>query len=294
MKATRISRIVRFADTLPLTPRFEDERRLFKWCSGSLSTLIVGSDEVWKWRFGRHEELRPPPPNAYWPGDIGVRRIAYAASIGDSDTQQIPAPVRADLEKRIEGFELVTVRDNRTADFIRSLGRRDVELAPDPVWAINLATVADRRLADSAMAIHRRAEKPVALLLSAAPECLAAAKRAVDLGYRVLAHGNSAAPAAIEVDPTPPEWIGLLWSCDLVISNRMHPLIVSAIGGVPCVSTDTRPKTVELRRLMGVPESSDPAVVVNEWPAAQIQQLRAHYARRHEALRIRIRSMAGG
>lgn len=146
---THISDIemLRFIDSFPRSPTFVsgdgDETR--EYTESHYDAVVYGSDEIWKWEIGkrggqRRVSITTPVPNIYWPINLAVPHISYAACIGMSN-HPLPPKIDSLLSKSLEQFDAISVRDPRSADFVRSKTDNPVSIVPDPVLLHNFKDV---------------------------------------------------------------------------------------------------------------------------------------------------------
>lgn len=91
--------------------------------SEEYSAVIAGSDQIWNQSWYAPEyylDFAAP----------GVRRIAYAACCGAD--LPFPAWRRRELEKNLQAFDRISVRNRMTRDFVRNLTGGDPAVVADP------------------------------------------------------------------------------------------------------------------------------------------------------------------
>lgn len=254
---------------LPLSrDQFVTERasRTWKWISGNCTGLVVGSDQVWRLCYRRTFfglACRQPDafvgrfPNVYWPPAwVRVPRCAYAASIGDQLTARPPRRHLLRMRRVLEGFSVIGVRDERTATFVEDVApacANRLRLCPDPTIVIPW------QCEGAQSSLVAKAER-VGLSLSR-PFCLLAmdmcnytrelAGRIRSAGWLVVGYGSGESYSDIsfaKVGITPLEWISLIGSASLCITDRYHAFIFSVLQGRPCLVFDRAKK-----RLVGSP-----------------------------------------
>lgn len=92
--------------------------------------IIVGSDQVWNYGFGRlHYQL---PYFLPW-GGCRVKKIAYAASFGGRCVLESD---RSQISKLLSDFYAISVREKSGKDEVRRLGL-DSSVVPDPTLLLN-------------------------------------------------------------------------------------------------------------------------------------------------------------
>lgn len=126
---------------LLLTEEFKYKEAVWEFLDDPFKTAWVGSDEILKFRFegsARHPTFQPYPTVYYLPDWVRCRKILFCACLG-VDPDFIPRAFYKDIGKRLEGFDILSVRDLETWQFIRnistSLASR-TQLIPDPTWLL--------------------------------------------------------------------------------------------------------------------------------------------------------------
>ena len=93
--------------------------------------VIVGSDQVWNFSFGRLNDLdllKYVDPN---------KRIAFSSSFGVED---IPNDMKEEVGGELKKFKAISVREKRGKEIAEELtGRKDIELLVDPTMLITTA-----------------------------------------------------------------------------------------------------------------------------------------------------------
>lgn len=216
----------------------DDEREWFgRIESAGLHTLVVGSDEVWKFR-SRHMDI--PPVNGYWPDErLSCRKVSFAASVGGSVAAGLSCEERREIARRLQGFAFVSVRDRHTERYLREIDS-SVEMVrtPDPTWAAEPVEKAYPEIA--ARFIAWRSEQP---------------ERRIALCYdgkKDVAALRKANPSWRFVNPsdmgifTPPELEAGVKVVDMLVTNRMHGMIAAVRNDTPFLAYHLRPKMSEL------------------------------------------------
>lgn len=114
---------------LKLTKRFYS----FKGMHGNLEdfdAIVSGSDQVVNPYFLQNGEgRRTETPTYYFGFDFNGKKIGYALSFGCVEFPQKKLPIAA---KYIKHFDAISVRENTGVDIIKSMGREDAVVVPDP------------------------------------------------------------------------------------------------------------------------------------------------------------------
>jgi len=94
-----------------------------------------------------------PFPNAYWLDPVGeYKKSTFAASVGYSDVENIPAKQKLEMIRHLRVLDTVSVRDHASLHFVESLVPEKFEstrLTPDPTWLfddppMNVADIFDQ------------------------------------------------------------------------------------------------------------------------------------------------------
>ncbi len=97
-------------------------------------TYIVGSDTVWT-----PLKVKDVEATMYYLdflGDRDVRRIAWAASIGSEEKEDLEI-MGPHLKERLKNFDFISVRERETTAFVQGLTDKKVFNAIDPVLMLN-------------------------------------------------------------------------------------------------------------------------------------------------------------
>lgn len=228
----------------------------WKYISDKCSGLVVGSDQVWRFLYRRSlgglmykqpDAFVGKCPNVYWPAPwINVPTCAYAASIGDQPSPPPPWSHQRKMRRVLERFKVVGVRDERTARFVEDVAPHCAErirLCPDPTiifrWDYSGARLS---LSSKAERVGVSLDSRYCLVaLEMSDYARAIAGRLKDAGWLVVGYGSDETYSDVsfaKVGITPLEWIALIGSAGLVITDRYHAFIFSILQGRPCLVFD--------------------------------------------------------
>lgn len=113
-------------EKLALSSKCKDELDVKKVVE-QLDSVIVGSDQVWNPNKGKEVS------DIYFlDGISGIKKIAYAASVGNATINELEKFRRA-----IEKFDSISVRENRGKDCIQKLINDNIDLVLDPTLVID-------------------------------------------------------------------------------------------------------------------------------------------------------------
>ena len=249
---------------LPLSrQRFDDEPvdRTFGFCRENYDSLVVGSDVVWNLRytrrlrriFGRgvfatqNDPFFPAFPNVYWPDqNTGCGLIAYAASCGNLNHQDVPRRDKLKMAQILDGYAGIGVRDSRTHQFVASLsdelGRR-CRRVPDPTIAFDI--LKRQEDATELLEMDRKiasVDQPVALLImKPGTISLELARILKRKGYCLIASGHFDGLADFDLQETglsPIQWASLPRHATICVTERMHASIFCLLNGTNFLALD--------------------------------------------------------
>lgn len=244
---------------LPLSEkRFEsdDHTKTFDYIRENYDAVVTGSDELWKVSYTRRllglvteqkSPWSPAFPNVYWADEsIKVPKIAYAASIGQTDWTQIPRKHRERMRRILSDYRLLGIRDQRTMRFLEWLDPRiayRAEWVPDPAFSIDILSGVDRASLKAKLErygvdfSHAR----VGTVLADMMKTGGTLERLKEKGFQIvsLTIPNKAADVVLfDKGFTPLEWVGIFGFMDFCISQRMHACISSILNDTPFVAVD--------------------------------------------------------
>lgn len=262
--------------------------------------LVYGSDELWKLHYIRRsrrhlvqalltEPVRAivdyswaqrhpfytPFPNIYWPS-LDIPSVSFSGSIGETETASIPARHRKRMAASIERFQILGVRDTRTADFFSSISNAIGDrmlITPDPVFSWE-STPADH---ENAMRVLEQGgidtSKPFAFtnVTDAQEERCRKELAPLDLPSINL----------LKLPLTPPQWFAAIGAAKCGITSAMHGFISALVQTVPCFSIDKRFKSQELRECFGLAQCTSLCDVLDHWSTSQVE---SEAARRRSAI----------
>ena len=249
---------------LPLSAmRFDAdvESEGLRYLQENYSGLVVGSDMVWNLRYKRR--LRrvlprgvfcsqpyaffPAFPNIYWPSqDVGVPRFAYGAAVGTLDWRTVPRRHKREMQRRLSGFRVLSVRDERSLEFLHAIDPASADrafLVPDPTLAYDLTDTSRLKKLR-----HRLAEwgvdfgRPLCGIISRdddAVRSIAASLTAEGFQTVAITTRNRMCELPLFDRPIHPlDWAVLFRLMRVCIVDRMHAAIFCLSNGTPFVVVD--------------------------------------------------------
>jgi hypothetical protein len=189
---------------------------------------ITGSDQVWNPDLLSFKKTKSQV-KAYFLdfGDVGKKRIAYAASFGK---ERIPDNFVQEIMPLLKKFDYVSVREKSGLDICRSCGLGKAEWVPDPTLLLN---VDDYRTLYQPMN-QPNDEKPYCLLYILSNECDFSIKTIYDWAKKrhikvLYVTGNLKHDRYEKIYATVPEWLHLIDKAEYVITNSFHCSVFSLL-----------------------------------------------------------------
>ena len=205
-----------------------------EWIHGRYDTVIVGSDEVWKIDGFRGF------PNPYWlPGDLGCKKISYAAS-SRAALSNLTEEQKQQIKGYISDFEYIGVRDEVTKDLIHQLTGRSVYLNCDPTFAYDFYINKElgKWLLKTKYHISGK-KKCIALMITSMRFADSIVRKyGKDFDFVPLSTFQKCTNENPVLNPF--EWIQVIAGCDGLITNFFHGTVFAIKGNTPFVSFEIR------------------------------------------------------
>jgi hypothetical protein len=185
------------------------------------TAFVTGSDQVWSWYCAGFDQ-------AYFLDFVKKpnTRHAYAASFGGSEIPQDYIPRYQEL---LDEFESITVRESVGADLVEVMTSQQVPVVNDPTLLLSASTWRKQLIK------HSVSRKPFVLVYMIA-ESKELLKLARDLGKEkkldiIYINDRVYKPKGIisERGVGPKEFLELVDSCDMFITNSYHGICFSII-----------------------------------------------------------------
>ena len=240
-----------------------------------LDTFIIGSDQVWRWRYTTGCGL------AYFLDYVRgeKRKVAFASSFG-IETEERPAESVQRATCCLQAFDAVSVREKSGVDILQEHYGIEGEWVLDPVFLCRMEDY------DTLCECAERQEAPYVLSYVLEPD--AAIRRHI----AAISAGRGAQPVnmvnaqmdieeaqrrfgteQIARDVSPEQWVRNIRDCDFFITDSFHGVCFALMFNRPflCVAPPTRGRTrfesllelVGLRRCLLSPDYTE-----KEWNAA--------------------------
>lgn len=214
-----------------------DSKRAWKFINEQKYDLIVvGSDTILQF-LPYHFRQDSVPPYCL-PPEINCKKAMCAASAGVLTLDQLSSNQRRAVEKSINSFDLVSLRDDSTFALMRDLGVKDeskLEMVADPTFAYDIDYTCREKVVQER---NIDFSKPTVLLhlwrfFKLAAELAAYYK---SKGFQVLLLDPARYGDLCLSDISPFEWAGIFRDCRLVVTGRFHDTLFSLKNLTPVVS----------------------------------------------------------
>lgn len=191
-----------------------------------INTVILGSDIVWS-----PERASTHAADVFFTTGLSseYKKISYAASIGCND-KDILTPLEDVYRKNLTDIDIISVREQSSADYLKNLTDKRVEVCCDPVFLLE-KSVWDE-IADS---VSLPDEKYIYVyLLDRCPDGVKAAKKlAKEKGLKILYSTNNNISFGKNSKCCngcgPCEFLNIIKNAEYIITNSFHSLVFSII-----------------------------------------------------------------
>jgi hypothetical protein len=246
--------------SLPLSDKgflADDHEATFEYIRKKYKAVIIGSDEIWKLRYKKrflnliHEQKdpwRPAFPNVYWPDkSIKIPKIAYAASIGQTDWSTIPGKHVKRMRSILSDYTLLGIRDKRTMAFLNWLNpdiANKAEIVPDPTFSTDIVSLVDKEMLRKKLQQWGvDFDRPrICTFLRDTPKINDDLIKAIKKrGFQIVSLSLPNRIADVDLSEkgfTPLEWAAVVSLMDFCISQRMHACISSILHDTPFIALD--------------------------------------------------------
>ena len=196
---------------------------------------ITGSDQVWN----------PSQPYCVEPYFLtfapkGKFRMSYAASLGQDS---IPEKIIPDYIKWLNQYDVISVRELRTSDYLSKLAKIDIYTVADPTFLLDKKHWND-------IAVNPQVNKPYILYFTLNPDSdllSYAIRLSEESGIRLINFRSiipeyyDGAPYTTVTDAGPREFLGYLGGAEMVITNSFHGSVISLLMSTKNVFTYISP-----------------------------------------------------
>ncbi|MHC5064271.1 MAG: polysaccharide pyruvyl transferase family protein [Planctomycetota bacterium] len=248
--------------------RTSESGKLIQALGTQYDRLVFGSDVLWSLRYRRRlsgvlgkgilprqkHRFFPAFPNIYWPSaEQDCCKIAFAASVGSFDWQQLPKKHASMIRSGLESCSALSVRDERSRDFVAQLSpslAARVQLIADPTFAGAFRDSALGHEADGSLREELAAEgvdfnRPRCLVIAKDGPALAASLRPLaQKGWQSVSVTTANDLCDLHLHDHgfhPLTWARLFRHFDLCITERMHGAIFSLLNNTPFLAIEMNP-----------------------------------------------------
>lgn len=220
---TKREKMRRFIESSTVMTKTASTPEELKNVTAGIDTLICGSDQIWT-----PVSFHPEYYLNFVPD--GVRKIAYAPSFG---VNKISGGKKKMIAKLLRRFDSLSVREEQGREIVRQLTGQEVFVAADPVLLLS------REHWESVAVKPQMTEPYVFCYILQSEKVYPYAKEyAQKNGLEVRAINESrretgAAADELIADASPEEFVGLIRSAEMVVTDSYHGLLFSLIFGKP-------------------------------------------------------------
>ncbi len=230
----------------------KDIEEFQSFVSGRYDVIIAGSDEIW-----RTDGIRGMPAPYFLPGDLGCKKVAYAASGFKLSSVKNVGDLQF-IEECLNGFSYIGVRERKSMREIVSLVSDNVPVCQnwDPCFVYDFKpdTERGRYLLKSRFHVSGKRKTVVVMYLGKDRALEGYLKR--NFGRRYDFISLYIRNPAFRNNPSvyPSDWIDLIAAADGVISMFYHGICFAAIAGSPFYAIETRTASREESKLYDLAE----------------------------------------
>lgn len=217
-KGTIIKNIVKIARFKIAHRKLNLTKRIFT--EDKLATLyfdrtVIGSDEVWN--FGT--DLIGYDPVYFSQGLRAGRIISYAASFGRTKADEV---IPEELKNALNEIDYVSVRDENSANIMRAITKKPVQITLDPCFLVDLKPEAIMPHDAGFILIYGFFNKT--MIHQVLEYTRSVGKKTVSVGYNRPWCDTS----LDTLDPF--QWLGYFATCDRVITTMFHGMTFSILN----------------------------------------------------------------
>ncbi len=216
-----------------------DEFRSFVY--GKYDIIIAGSDEIW-----RPDGIRGLPRPYFLPGDLGCRKVSYAAS-GLTRHSMLPEEDLCFVKECLDDFSYIGVRELKGVGEIKSLigDETEVHLNYDPCFIYDFAPDPERGRSLLKKYFHLSGRrKVIAVMYTEHPQDGPVLEEYLKRNYADQYDFISLYVRNTEFrnyPSVPPfDWIDLIAAADGVISMFYHGICFALLAGTPFYAVEKR------------------------------------------------------
>jgi polysaccharide pyruvyl transferase WcaK-like protein len=190
--------------------------------------IIVGSDIVWNYEW----DFTGKDPIYFGDGLENKRLVAYAASCGDANLNDIPVFVRLGLRK----FSSISVRDKHTANLVSLVLGVEPPVVMDPTLLYDFSKFDGKKTSEGTPYILIYAYYVPEKIVESIIEFARSRKlKLIAIGY----YNKWCNTNHINIGPF--EWLGYIKNAAFIITSTFHGTIFSIINKKPFVTIPNKP-----------------------------------------------------
>ncbi|MBC8264040.1 MAG: polysaccharide pyruvyl transferase family protein [Anaerolineales bacterium] len=218
VKGIIIKNIVKIARFKMAHRRLNFTRRIFeedKLSKLHFDAIVIGSDEVWN--FG--SRLIGYDPVYFSRGLQASRIISYAASFGRTKADEA---IPEELKNALNRIDYVSVRDENSANIMRAITKKPVQITLDPCFLVDLKPEAITPHDAGFILIYGFFNKT--MIHQVLEYARFVGKKTVSVGY-------NRPWCDVSLDTLSPlQWLGYFANCDRVITTMFHGMIFALLN----------------------------------------------------------------
>lgn len=165
-------------------------------------------------------------------GNENAKRISYSASFGNASVSQEYIAFASPLVRKMDA---VSVREPTGVDICKRMGRNDVVCVMDPVFLLDSGfyrqkfNIPDQRSGVCGYFLRMKPRIPVSEMTEIAK------KLGQDAPKIVTVYDDMGLPDNLLINPTLPEWIRMIGSAKLFVTNSFHGASMAIILHTPFI-----------------------------------------------------------
>lgn len=217
-----------------------------RFVKGKFDVIVTGSDEIW-----RIKQMRCFPNPYFLPGDLGCRKLSYAAS-ARMDFNTLPKDHHDKLNGYLKDYEFISVRDENTYNAVKKEGisEEKLMLSCDPSFLYDFpeSNITVREMLKEKCKLDPN--KKILVLAEVYHNTAKSIISQVKDEYNVISTTlkNSKCINLSDLDPF--EWRLLISKADMVVSSMFHGVCFSIANNIPFVAVVREDKKSKLQELL--------------------------------------------
>lgn len=238
----------------------DDMDAFASFVKGKYDVIISGSDEIW-----RIKQMRGFPNPYFLPGDLGVRKVAYAAS-SRTDFGVLSQEQHQKLKQYLHEYAFISVRDKLTYDAARKEGisEEKLMLSCDPSFLYDFPK--EEITAQELLKEKCRLDpsKKILVLADIHQKITAGIISQVKREYNVISTNSRNSGCINIADLDPFEWRLLLSKADVVVTSLFHGACFCITNNTPFIVVPNEDKKDKIQDLLFSTEFENHYVDAND------------------------------